>query len=263
MFYEVLVRSFRDSNADGTGDFRGLIEKLDYLEWLGVDCLWIPPFFTSPLRDGGYDVADYTDILPECGTVDDFHELLDESHKRGIRVIIDFVMNHTSDAHPWFQSSREDPDGPYGDFYVWSDTDDLYQDARIIFVDTEPSNWTWDPVRQQYFWHRFFSHQPDLNFDNPKVHEAILDAMAFWLDMGLDGFRLDAVPYLYERPGTNGENLPETHEFLKKCRRFVDDELPGAGAARGGQPVAGRRGGVLRRLRRRAATSATWPSTSR
>ncbi|MGH3336968.1 MAG: alpha-amylase family glycosyl hydrolase, partial [Nocardioides sp.] len=174
VFYEVLVRSFRDSNSDGTGDFKGLIEKLDYLEWLGVDCLWIPPFFTSPLRDGGYDVADYTDILPECGTVADFHELLDEAHKRGLRVIIDFVMNHTSDAHPWFQSSREDPGGPFGEFYVWSDTDDLYQDARIIFVDTEPSNWTWDPVAQQYFWHRFYHHQPDLNFDNPQVMREIL-----------------------------------------------------------------------------------------
>jgi maltose alpha-D-glucosyltransferase/alpha-amylase len=227
VFYEVLVRSFKDSDGDGTGDFNGLTEKLDYLKWLGVDCLWVPPFFTSPLRDGGYDVADYTGILPECGTVDDFHRFLDEAHKRDIRVIIDFVMNHTSDQHPWFQASREDPDGDYGDFYVWSDTDELYADARIIFVDTEPSNWTWDPMRQQYFWHRFFSHQPDLNFDNPKVHDAMLDAMRFWLDMGLDGFRLDAVPYLYERPGTNGENLPETHDFLKKVRRFVDENYPG------------------------------------
>ncbi len=227
VFYEVLVRSFRDSNGDGTGDFRGLTEKLDYLQWLGVDCLWVPPFFTSPLRDGGYDVADYTDILPEIGTVEDFHHFLDEAHQRGIRVIIDFVMNHTSDAHPWFQASRSDPDGPYGDFYVWSDTDELYEEARIIFVDTEPSNWTWDPVRQQYYWHRFFSHQPDLNFDNPKVLEAMLEAMAFWLDMGLDGFRLDAVPYLFERPGTNGENLPETHEALRAVRRFVDTNYPG------------------------------------
>ena len=170
VFYEVLVRSFKDSNGDGVGDFRGLTEKLDYLHWLGVDCLWVPPFFSSPLRDGGYDIADYTNILPEAGTVEDFHHFLDEAHKRDIRVIIDFVMNHTSDQHPWFQASREDPDGPYGDFYVWSDTDELYEEARVIFVDTEPSNWTWDPVRQQYFWHRFFSHQPDLNFDNPKVH---------------------------------------------------------------------------------------------
>lgn len=227
VFYEVLVRSFRDSNGDGTGDFRGLVEKLDYLQWLGVDCLWIPPFFPSPLRDGGYDVADYTGVLPEIGTIEDFRYFLEQAHERGIRVIIDFVMNHTSDQHPWFQASRSDPDGPYGDFYVWSDTDELYQEARIIFVDTEPSNWTWDPVRQQYFWHRFFSHQPDLNFDNPKVLEAMIDAMKFWLDMGMDGFRLDAVPYLFERPGTNGENLPETHDVLKTVRKFVDDNYPG------------------------------------
>ncbi|GAC1523211.1 MAG: maltose alpha-D-glucosyltransferase [Marmoricola sp.] len=227
VFYEVLVRSFKDSNGDGVGDFRGMIEKLDYLQWLGVDCLWVPPFFTSPLRDGGYDVSDYTGILPECGTIDDFRDFVTEAHKRQIRVIIDFVMNHTSDQHPWFQASRADPEGPYGDFYVWSDTDDPYPDARIIFVDTEPSNWTWDPERQQYFWHRFFSHQPDLNFENPKVHDAVLEAMAFWLEMGIDGFRLDAVPYLYVREGTNGENLPQTHEFLKKVRRFVDEQFPG------------------------------------
>ncbi|MCA1982311.1 MAG: maltose alpha-D-glucosyltransferase [Nocardioides sp.] len=226
VFYEVLVRSFKDSNGDGTGDFKGLTEKLDYLQWLGVDCLWLPPFFPSPLRDGGYDVADYCGVLPEVGTVDDFHAFLDAAHERGIRVIIDYVMNHTSDQHPWFQASREDPEGPYGDFYVWSDTDERYEDARIIFVDTEPSNWTWDPVRQQYFWHRFFSHQPDLNFDNPAVHDAMIDGLRFWLDMGIDGFRLDAVPYLYERDGTNGENLPETHEMLKKVRKIVDDEYP-------------------------------------
>jgi maltose alpha-D-glucosyltransferase / alpha-amylase len=226
VFYEVLVRSFKDSNGDGSGDFAGLTEKLDYLEWLGVDCLWVPPFYTSPLRDGGYDVADYTGVQPEVGTIEDFQEFLDQAHARGIRVIIDFVMNHTSDQHPWFQASREDPDGPYGDFYVWSDTDDAYQDARIIFVDTEPSNWTWDPVRQQYFWHRFYSHQPDLNFDNPKVHEAMFEALSFWLDMGIDGFRLDAVPYLYERPGTNGENLKETHDVLKQVRQYVDKHYP-------------------------------------
>jgi maltose alpha-D-glucosyltransferase / alpha-amylase len=227
VFYEVLVRSFRDSDGDGVGDFKGLTEKLDYLQWLGVDCLWVPPFSTSPLRDGGYDVADYTSIQPEVGTMDDFQEFLDAAHERDMRVIIDFVMNHTSDQHPWFQSSRSDPDGPYGDFYVWSDHDDLYGEARIIFVDTETSNWTWDPVRQQYYWHRFYSHQPDLNFDNPRVHEAMLDALSFWLERGIDGFRLDAVPYLYERPGTNGENLPETHEFLRKVRRYVDDNFPG------------------------------------
>ncbi|CAM3451284.1 maltose alpha-D-glucosyltransferase [Nocardioides dubius] len=222
VFYEVLVRSFRDSDSDGIGDFRGLTEKLEYLEWLGVNCLWVPPFYTSPLRDGGYDVANYTEILPEVGTMADFRDFLGAAHARGIRVIVDFVMNHTSDAHPWFQASRSDPDGPYGDFYVWSDTDDLYSEARIIFHDTETSNWTWDPVRRQYFWHRFFHHQPDLNFDNPAVHDALLDAMSFWLDLGVDGFRLDAVPYLYERPGTDGESLPETHAFLRKVRAFMD-----------------------------------------
>ncbi|MGH3383339.1 MAG: maltose alpha-D-glucosyltransferase [Nocardioidaceae bacterium] len=226
VFYEVLVRSFRDSNGDGVGDFRGLRDKLDYLEWLGIDCLWIPPFFTSPLRDGGYDVADYVDVLPEVGTLEDFKALLDDAHSRGIRIIIDFVMNHTSDQHPWFQESRTNPDGPYGDFYVWSDTDEKYQDARIIFVDTESSNWTWDPVRGQYFWHRFYSHQPDLNYDNPAVHDAIFEALDFWLEMGIDGFRLDAVPYLYEREGTNGENLKETHEVLKRARKHVDDNYP-------------------------------------
>jgi maltose alpha-D-glucosyltransferase/alpha-amylase len=226
VFYEVLVRSFRDSNADGVGDFAGLRDKLDYLHWLGVDCLWIPPFFASPLRDGGYDVSDYRNLMPEVGGLDDFKALLDDAHSMDIKVIIDFVMNHTSDQHEWFQESRTHPDGPYGDFYVWSDSDELYQDARVIFVDTEPSNWTWDPVRQQYFWHRFYSHQPDLNFDNPAVHEAMMDALRFWLDMGIDGFRLDAVPYLYERPGTNGENLPETHEFLRQVRKTIDDEYP-------------------------------------
>jgi maltose alpha-D-glucosyltransferase/alpha-amylase len=226
VFYEVLVRSFKDSNGDGVGDFNGVREKLGYLDWLGVDCLWIPPFFTSPLRDGGYDVADYRNLQPEVGELDDFKRLLDEAHVLGIKVIIDFVMNHTSDQHVWFQESRSNPDGPYGDFYVWSDTDEVYQEARVIFVDTEPSNWTWDPVRQQYFWHRFYSHQPDLNFDNPAVHEAMMDALRFWLDLGIDGFRLDAVPYLYERPGTNGENLPETHEFLRKVRKTIDDEYP-------------------------------------
>jgi maltose alpha-D-glucosyltransferase / alpha-amylase len=227
VFYEVLVRSFKDSNGDGVGDLNGLRDKLDYLQWLGVDCLWLPPFYSSPLRDGGYDIANFVDIATEAGTLDDFQQLLDEAHERGIKVIVDFVMNHTSDQHEWFQQSRTDPDGPYGDFYVWSDSDVLYSDARVIFVDTEPSNWTWDPVRQQYFWHRFYSHQPDLNYDNPAVHEAILDALRFWFDMGIDGFRLDAVPYLYERPGTNCENLPETHEFLRKVRKTIDAEYPG------------------------------------
>ncbi|HEX8096348.1 maltose alpha-D-glucosyltransferase [Jatrophihabitans sp.] len=226
VFYEVLVRGFADSNGDGTGDLKGLTGKLDYLKWLGVDCLWLPPFFPSPLRDGGYDVADYTDVLPEFGTIEDFRDFLNAAHDRGIRVIIDFVMNHTSDQHPWFQESRHNPDGPYGDFYVWADDDTRYSEARIIFVDTEPSNWTFDPVRKQYFWHRFFSHQPDLNFDCPGVVDAIMDALRFWLDLGIDGFRLDAVPYLFVRDGTNGENLPETHELLKRVRKEVDANYP-------------------------------------
>ncbi|HSN43262.1 MAG TPA: alpha-amylase family glycosyl hydrolase, partial [Propionibacteriaceae bacterium] len=227
VFYEVMVRSFRDTDGDGIGDFAGLASKVDYLEWLGVDCVWLPPFFGSPLRDGGYDVADYRNTLPELGSLDDFRSFVDGLHARGMRIIIDFVMNHTSDAHPWFQASRSDPTGPYGDYYVWSDTDEPYSDARIIFVDTEPSNWTWDDVRGQYYWHRFFAHQPDLNFDNPRVLEEMLDAIRFWMDFGIDGFRLDAVPYLIERDGTNCENLPGTHDALKAVRRMVDAEYPG------------------------------------
>ena len=226
VFYEVLVRSFKDSNGDGTGDLLGLGEKLDYLQWLGVDCIWLPPFFKSPLRDGGYDVSDYVDVLPEFGTLGDFVQFVDAAHERGIRVIIDFVMNHTSDQHPWFQASRTDPEGPYGEFYVWADTDEGYPGARIIFVDTETSNWTFDPVRKQYFWHRFFSHQPDLNFENPQVQEAVIQALKFWLDLGIDGFRLDAVPYLFEAEGTNCENLPATHDFLRRVRKEIDAEYP-------------------------------------
>jgi len=226
VFYEVLVRGFSDSNSDGTGDLRGLADKLDYLAWLGIDCLWLPPFYPSPLRDGGYDISDYEGVLAEFGTIDDFTALLKAAHERGIKVIIDFVMNHTSDQHAWFQASRKDPNGPYGSYYVWSDDDTRYPDARIIFVDTEPSNWTFDPVRKQYFWHRFFSHQPDLNFDSADVQQAMIDALRFWLDLGIDGFRLDAVPYLYERDGTNCENLPETHEFLKRLRKEIDRDYP-------------------------------------
>ncbi|MGW5361265.1 maltose alpha-D-glucosyltransferase [Actinopolymorpha pittospori] len=226
VFYEVLVRSFADSTSDGVGDLRGLKEKLDYLQWLGIDCLWLPPFYVSPLRDGGYDVADYTAIAPDVGAHEDFVDFIEAAHARGIRVIVDFVMNHTSDQHPWFQASRADPEGPYGDFYVWADTDEGYSDARIIFVDTETSNWTFDPIRKQYFWHRFFSHQPDLNFENPSVQDAIVDALRFWLDLGIDGFRLDAVPYLFEEEGSNCENLPRTHEFLKRIRKEVDTDYP-------------------------------------
>ena len=227
VFYEVLVRAFSDSTGSGSGDFAGLIDKLDYIQWLGVDCLWLPPFYASPLRDGGYDISDYYAVLPEFGTLPQFTELVAAAHARGIRVVTDLVMNHTSDAHPWFQASRSDPDGPYADFYVWSDTDDRYADARIIFVDTETSNWTFDPVRRQFYWHRFFSHQPDLNFENPAVQDAIIDVVRFWMDAGIDGFRLDAVPYLFEQEGTNCENLPQTHAFLAKVRAVVDQEYPG------------------------------------
>ena len=227
VFYEVLVRAFADSNGSGSGDFTGLISKLDYIQWLGVDCIWVPPFYASPLKDGGYDISDYCAVLPEFGTLPDFTELVSQAHARGLRVITDLAVNHTSDQHPWFQASRSDPDGPYGDFYVWSDTDEKYADARIIFVDTETSNWTFDPVRRQYFWHRFFSHQPDLNFENPAVQDAILDVIAFWMDLGIDGIRLDAIPYLFEEEGTNCENLPRTHDFVRRVRRLVDDKYPG------------------------------------
>jgi maltose alpha-D-glucosyltransferase / alpha-amylase len=226
VFYEVLVRGFQDASGDGTGDIRGITARLDYLQWLGIDCIWLLPIFESPLRDGGYDIADYMRILPEYGKIADFVELVEEAHKRGLRIIADLVMNHTSDQHSWFQASRSDPDGPYGDFYVWSDSPDHYTDARIIFVDTETSNWTFDPVRGQYFWHRFFSHQPDLNFENPKVQDAMIEVLKFWLDLGIDGFRLDAVPYLYEREGTNCENLKETHEYLKRIRSEIDAAYP-------------------------------------
>jgi maltose alpha-D-glucosyltransferase / alpha-amylase len=226
VFYEVQVRGFHDSNGDGTGDLRGLTQKLDYLQWLGIDCLWLLPIYESPLRDGGYDISDFLKVLPEFGDLGDFVELVDGAHRRGMRVIADLVMNHTSDQHPWFQASRSDPTGPYGDFYVWSDDGEPYQDARIIFVDTETSNWTWDPLRQQYYWHRFFSHQPDLNFENPAVADAMLEVLRFWLDLGIDGFRLDAIPYLFEEEGTNCENLPRTHEFLKRVRKEVDTLYP-------------------------------------
>nr|WP_283134350.1 maltose alpha-D-glucosyltransferase [Rhizohabitans arisaemae] len=226
VFYEVLIRGFYDSSGDGTGDIRGLIEKLDYLQWLGVDCIWLLPIYQSPLRDGGYDIADFMKILPDFGDLGDFIKLVEEAHKRGMRVIADLVMNHTSDQHPWFQASRSDPDGPFGDFYVWNDDDQLYKDARIIFIDTETSNWTHDPVRGQYYWHRFFSHQPDLNYDNPAVQDAMLEVLRFWLDLGIDGFRMDAIPYLYERDGTNCENLRETHDYLKRVRHEVDRLYP-------------------------------------
>jgi maltose alpha-D-glucosyltransferase/alpha-amylase len=227
VFYEIFVRGFFDSNDDGCGDLKGVIDKLDYLEWLGVDCLWLLPFYQSPLRDGGYDISDSFTVLPEYGDLGDVVSLVEQAHRRGIRIIADLVMNHTSDLHPWFQESRQDATNRRADWYVWSDDDQKWPDAKIIFCDVEHSNWTWDPQRGQYYWHRFFSHQPDLNFDNPEVQEAMLEVLRFWLDLGLDGFRLDAVPFLFERDGTSGENLPETHDYLKRVRKEVDSLYPG------------------------------------
>ena len=226
VFYEVYVRGFYDSNADGIGDFRGLTEKLDYLQWLGVDCIWLLPMYASPLRDGGYDIADFYAMLPEYGTLEDFKAFLRESHARGIRVITDLVVNHTSDSHAWFQEARRSPTSPKRDWYVWSDDPHKYAEARIIFTDTEHSNWTWDEEAQAFYWHRFFSHQPDLNYDNPEVRRALLEVVSFWLDLGIDGFRVDAVPYLIEREGTNCENLPETHAVLKQLRAHVEANYP-------------------------------------
>ncbi len=226
VFYEIHVRGFFDGNDDGSGDLRGLTEKLDYLQWLGVDCIWLLPIYASPLRDGGYDISDFGVVHPDYGDLDDVRRLIDAAHSRGIRVIADLVMNHTSSDHPWFQESRLSPDSPKRDWYVWSDADTRYPGARVIFVDSEPSNWTWDPVAGAYYWHRFFSHQPDLNYDNPAVQQAMLEVLRFWLDLGLDGFRLDAVPYLYERDGTNCENLPETHAFLATVRSEIDADYP-------------------------------------
>ncbi|ADO71952.1 maltose alpha-D-glucosyltransferase [Stigmatella aurantiaca] len=226
LIYELHIRAFHDSNGDGHGDIPGLIEKLPYLQDLGVDCLWLLPHYPSPLRDDGYDIADFYGIHPDYGTLADFQRLVEAAHQRGLRIITELVVNHTSDQHPWFQESRRDPKSPKRDWYVWSDTEEKYKGTRIIFLDTERSNWTWDPVAKQYFWHRFFSHQPDLNYDNPEVQEAMLDVMRFWLNMGVDGFRCDAVPYLFEREGTNCENLPETHAFLKRLRKTIDAEYP-------------------------------------
>lgn len=227
VFYEVMVRSFYDSNGDGSGDIAGLVSKLDYLQWLGVDALWIPPFFTSPLRDGGYDVSDFTTVLPEFGTLDEFKDLVTRAHERNMRVVIDYPLNHTSDQHDWFQQSRADPDGPFGDFYVWSDSDEKYPNVRVIFVDTEESNWAFDPVRRQFYFHRFFSHQPDLNFENPEVRQAVMDVIRHWMNLGVDGVRLDAIPYLFESEEGNGEGEPATHAYLKEIREMVDREYPG------------------------------------
>lgn len=227
LFYELYVRAFYDANGDGHGDLLGLTLKLDYLQTLGVDCLWLLPIYPSPLMDGGYDISDYYNVHPDYGTLDDFKRLVEESHRRGMRLIMDLVLNHTSILHPWFQAARADRHSPYRNYYVWSDDDRKYSQARIIFLDSEVSNWTWDELAGQFYWHRFYSSQPDLNYDNPAVRAEMLKVVQFWLDMGVDGFRVDAVPYLFEREGTNCENLPETHAYLKELRRFVDDRYPG------------------------------------
>ncbi|MFZ0521764.1 MAG: maltose alpha-D-glucosyltransferase [Candidatus Acidiferrales bacterium] len=226
IIYQLHVRTFCDSNSDGIGDFPGLMQKLDYLQDLGINVIWLLPFFPSPLRDDGYDIANYRAIHPNYGTLEDFKAFLSAAHARGIRVIIEMVLNHTSDQHPWFQESRSSRDNPKRDWYVWSDTDDRYREVRIIFLDTELSNWAWDPVSKSYYWHRFFSHQPDLNYDNPAVFEEMWGVMKFWLEMGVDAFRLDAVPYLIERDGTNCENLPETHGVIRELRKRLDQSFP-------------------------------------
>jgi maltose alpha-D-glucosyltransferase/alpha-amylase len=223
VIYELHVKAFKDSNSDGIGDFPGLIQKMDYLQDLGVTCLWVLPFFPSPLKDDGYDISDYLNVHPMYGTIDNFRTFLDAAHDRGLQVMIELVVNHTSDQHPWFQSARRAPRGsPERDFYVWSDTEERYKDARIIFSDTERSNWTWDPLAKQYYWHRFFSHQPDLNYDNPLVVQEVLKVMRYWLDMGVDALRIDAIPYLVEREGSSCENLEETHAVIKTLRREID-----------------------------------------
>jgi maltose alpha-D-glucosyltransferase/alpha-amylase len=228
IIYELHVRAFKDSNGDGIGDFPGLIQKVDYLRDLGTTCIWLLPFFPSPLKDDGYDISDYLDVHPMYGTVEDFRAFLEAAHDREMKVMIELVVNHTSDQHPWFQAARQAPRGSAErDFYVWSDTEQKYKDARIIFSDTERSNWTWDPVAEQYYWHRFFSHQPDLNYDNPKVVEEILKVMHYWLDMGVDALRMDAIPYLVEREGTSCENLRETHTVIKSLRREIDANYSG------------------------------------
>ena len=229
VFYELYVRGFKDSDADGWGDLKGVTEKLDYIQHLGVDTIWLLPISPSPLRDDGYDVSDYCGIHEKYGTMADFQALVAEAHARSLKIMVELVPNHTSDQHPWFQASRnpEHPDyNQYKDYYVWRKTDEGYKQARIIFTDTEKSNWTFDPVRKAYFWHRFFSHQPDLNYDNPRVQQEMLQAIQFWINTGVDGIRIDAPPYLFEREGTNCENLPETHAFLKHMRATVDSYAP-------------------------------------
>lgn len=227
VIYQVHVKSFYDANNDGIGDFAGLIEKLDYIADLGVNTLWLLPFYPSPRRDDGYDIAQYRGVHSDYGSLGDARRFIAEAHRRGLRVITELVINHTSDQHPWFIRARHAKKGSRArDYYVWSDSDEKYQGTRIIFIDTEQSNWTWDPVAQQYYWHRFYSHQPDLNFDNPQVLREVLGVMRYWLDMGVDGLRLDAIPYLIERDGTSSENLPETHQVLKRIRAELDAHYP-------------------------------------
>jgi maltose alpha-D-glucosyltransferase/alpha-amylase len=227
IFYELYLRAFADGNGDGHGDFIGLRDKLDYLKWLGVDCIWLLPVYPSPLNDDGYDIASFFGIHENFGLLEDFKMTVDAIHDKGLRIIADLVVNHTSDEHPWFKEARRSKESPWRDYYVWNDNDQPYDDARIIFLDTEKSNWAYDEQSDSYYWHRFYSSQPDLNYDNPKVQDEMINVMKFWLDLGIDGFRVDAVPYLFEREGTNCENLPETHEYLAKMRKFVDDNYPG------------------------------------
>jgi maltose alpha-D-glucosyltransferase/alpha-amylase len=227
IIYEVYVRAFYDSNGDGHGDLPGVTLKMDYLQDLGVNCLWLLPIYPSPLKDDGYDISNYFDIHPSYGTLDDFKELLDAAHERGIRVILDLVLNHTSDQHPWFRAARSNPKSIFRNYYVWGSSSLNYRDARIIFTDTEESNWAWDENSKQYYWHRFYASQPDLNYDNPVVQEEVIKILSFWLDLGVDGFRADAVPYLFEREDTSCENLPETHEYLKTIRQFLNINYPG------------------------------------
>lgn len=227
VFYELAVRAFADGNGDGIGDFAGLVARLDYLQELGITCIWLLPMYPSPLRDDGYDISDYGLVHPDLGTLDDFRQFVAQAHDRGIRVIVDLVLNHTSDQHSWYQSARRSKDSPFRDYYVWSDTDDRYTGARVIFVDVEDSNWTYDEVAGQYYWHRFLHNQPDLNWDNPRVREEMYRVLDHWLEMGVDGFRADAVPYLIQREGTHCENLPETHAILRELRRRVDEHHPG------------------------------------
>lgn len=227
VFYELYIRSFYDTNDDGHGDLKGVIAKLDYLQELGITCIWLLPMYPSPLKDDGYDISDYYNIHADYGTLDDFKRLVEEVHARGMRIVTDLVLNHTSDQHPWFQEARSSRTNPFRDYYVWSDTDKKYSGVRLIFGDVETSNWAWDEATGQYYWHRFYTSQPDLNFDNPAVQEEMLNVVRFWLNLGVDGFRVDAPTYLFEREGTNCESLPETHAYLKRLRAVINEEFPG------------------------------------